>query len=189
MFLNHVRIDLLLLLYCSIHREITYYVCLPGEIFLSCLGRDWYPNSAAGVGKAKTNLCFQGCCVTYSNAMFSVICGVQSLGRNKDVFCMFGVAQGKSGQGLCVLMSTWKCVGQSTGHPLSGQCSVDWTNSHHARVYWQDHQWGLSRAQHCSCSSDGYYAFESRMGTLGWMALFAKEHPFLASTGNHLRPC
>lgn len=26
---------------------------------------------------------------------------------------------------------------------------------------------GLSPAQHCFCSSDGYYAFESRMGTPG----------------------
>lgn len=68
---------------------------------------------------------------------------------------MFGVAQGKAGQGFCILMSTWKRVGQTTGHPLSGQCSVDWTNSLlplryacHAGwlfIYWQDRQWGLLR--------------------------------------------
>lgn len=76
--------------------------------------------------------------------LLSVVCN-RLTGRNKDVFCMFGVAQGKSGQGFCILMSTWK---MST-------CSVDWTNSllplHHAChtgwlfMYWQDHQWGLVR--------------------------------------------
>lgn len=34
---------------------------------------------------------------------------------------MFGAAQEKSGQGFCILMSTWQSVSQTTGHPLSGQ--------------------------------------------------------------------
>lgn len=152
-FLNHVENGFAIFIVLQhLQRDNLLCVWLPGKIFLGCLDKDWYPNSATGIGrKAKTNVCFQGggCCITYTKVMFllSVVCN-HFIRRNKDVFCMSGTRKIRVGSfHSCVYLG----VSQTPGHFWAVLCGLDkstsaMTSCSHAGwlfMYWQDHQWSF----------------------------------------------
>lgn len=131
---------------------------LQERLSLGCLDRNWYPNSAIGVGrrgKRKTCISWGFVAVVLYTLMrcfpLSVLCN-----------CFIGVIklfsvyliwhrknQGRRFSFLCVYLGE-----RQSDHKLPpGQCSVDWTDSllplHHAChagwlfMYCQDHLWSL----------------------------------------------